>query len=65
FDTGFVDVLKGYREVRQSLAAQAEAMISYPPTDFPPVFGDGHAAEFICEKMLEFHKSTIRQNIKK
>jgi PRTRC genetic system protein E len=25
FDAGFVDVLKGYREVRQSLAEQAEA----------------------------------------
>lgn len=25
FDAGFVDALKGYREVRQSLAAQAEA----------------------------------------
>ena len=47
------------------IAAQAEAMINYPPTEFPPVFGDGHAAEFICEKMLEFNKSTIRKNIKK
>lgn len=48
----------------QEIAAQAEAMISYPPTEFPPVFGDGHAAEFICEKMLEFHKSIIRKNTK-
>jgi len=47
------------------IAAQAEAMISYPPTGFPPVFGDGHAAEFICEKMLEFHKSILRKNTKK
>ena len=39
------------------IAAQAEAMINYPPTDFPPVFGDAHAANFICSKMLEFYKS--------
>ncbi|HPB01601.1 MAG: UDP-N-acetylglucosamine 2-epimerase (non-hydrolyzing) [Bacteroidales bacterium] len=44
------------------IAAQAEAMINYPPTEFPPVFGDGHAAEFICEKMLEFHQSMMRKN---
>ena len=24
-----------------------------PPTDFPEIFGDGHAAEFILEKMLK------------
>ncbi len=44
------------------IAAQAEAMINYPPTEFPPVFGDGHAAEFICEKMLEFYQSLLRKN---
>ncbi|MBQ8958840.1 MAG: UDP-N-acetylglucosamine 2-epimerase (non-hydrolyzing) [Bacteroidales bacterium] len=26
---------------------------SHPATDFPPIFGDGHAAEFMLEKMLQ------------
>ena len=26
---------------------------SNPPTIFPEIFGDGHAAEFMLEKMLE------------
>lgn len=28
-----------------------------PPVDFPPIFGDGHAAEFMLEKMLQNIKS--------
>lgn len=44
------------------IAAQAEAMINYPPTEFPPVFGDGHAAEFICDKMLDFYKVTFKKH---
>lgn len=27
--------------------------LQQPPVDFPEIFGDGHAAEFILEKMLE------------
>jgi len=36
------------------IAEQAEALINYPPTEYPPIFGDGHAAAFMCEKMLDF-----------
>ncbi|MPM04742.1 UDP-2,3-diacetamido-2,3-dideoxy-D-glucuronate 2-epimerase [bioreactor metagenome] len=43
----------------EEIASQAEAMINYPPTEYPPIFGDGTAAAFICEKMLEFYKSTL------
>ena len=27
--------------------------IKYPPTGFPPVFGDGKAAQFICKTMID------------
>ena len=27
--------------------------LQHPPVDFPKIFGDGHAAEFILEKMLD------------
>jgi len=41
------------------IAEQVEAFINYPPTEFPPIFGDGFAAKFICEKMLEFYEKTV------
>ena len=31
--------------------------LQQPPVDFPAIFGDGHAAEFMLEKMLETFKS--------
>jgi len=43
------------------IAEQAEALINYPPTEYPPVFGDGHAAAFMCEKMIEFQTATQKK----
>ncbi|PKP02648.1 MAG: UDP-N-acetylglucosamine 2-epimerase (non-hydrolyzing) [Bacteroidetes bacterium HGW-Bacteroidetes-6] len=37
------------------IAGQAEALLNYPPTEFPPIFGDGHAAQFICETILKYN----------
>ncbi len=34
-----------------------------PPTTFPEIFGDGHAAEFMLEKMLKGAKKSIRGEI--
>ena len=31
--------------------------LQHPPMSFPEIFGDGHAAEFMLEKMLETFKS--------
>ncbi len=39
----------------EDIAGQAEALLNYPPTEFPPIFGDGHAAEFICETILKYN----------
>ncbi len=36
----------------EDITGQAETLLNNPPIDFPPVFGDGHAASFICETML-------------
>lgn len=35
------------------IVSQALHFIETPPDSFPPLFGDGHAAEFICETMLQ------------
>jgi UDP-GlcNAc3NAcA epimerase len=35
---------------------------SNPLTSFPPVFGDGHAAEFICQTLLSNHHSVTVSN---
>jgi UDP-GlcNAc3NAcA epimerase len=38
---------------RQEIAKAFEELIATPTTDFPSIFGDGHAAEFICQKILD------------
>lgn len=30
-----------------------ENFLANPPIDYPQIFGDGHAASFICEEMLK------------
>lgn len=32
---------------------QSEYYLENPPKDYPEIFGDGHAAEFMCKKILE------------
>ncbi|MBS2098741.1 non-hydrolyzing UDP-N-acetylglucosamine 2-epimerase [Carboxylicivirga linearis] len=37
-------------------------MLNFPGVDYlnyPPLYGDGHAAEFICNKIIEQHKTSI------
>jgi UDP-GlcNAc3NAcA epimerase len=44
-------------DTAEKIAAQAEAMINYPPDNYMPIFGDGHSANYICRKMLDFYNS--------
>ena len=37
---------------RKKILDTSRHYLQHPPTDFPAIFGDGHAAEFILQKML-------------
>ncbi len=41
----------------QKIVAAWQAFQQYPPTDFPQIFGDGQAAQFICNEMLRNAKT--------
>ena len=38
---------------KERILQTCKQYLQQPPVDFPEIFGDGHAAEFILEKMLE------------
>ena len=38
---------------KDKILAMTRQYLQQPPVDFPEIFGDGHAAEFILERMLE------------
>ena len=38
---------------KDKILATTRQYLQQPPVDFPEIFGDGHAAEFILERMLE------------
>lgn len=38
---------------RELIAGKAKEYLANPPKDYPPFFGDGNTAEFICRTMLE------------
>lgn len=48
------------------LVAALEMFYDNPPTHYPPVFGDGKAAHFICEEILKLgNNKNSRQNSQK
>lgn len=38
---------------KELIVESVNRFLSYPPTGFPPLFGDGKAAEFICETVVK------------
>jgi UDP-GlcNAc3NAcA epimerase len=49
---------------KERLAEAYQAFIQNPPSQFPAIFGDGHAAEFIAAELLNFLDSAHQKETK-